>query len=114
VNDDDAAELPFTLFVATAQLIVGIGLIAFATSAAVRIIGVVVIAFALLTGGSAWYHARRRGQRLLGGWFDEVGEGSPEEGSPEEAASQSSQGPRQPPTEEVRRPASSGPQEPGS
>jgi hypothetical protein len=109
VNDDDAAELPFTLFVATAQLIVGIGLIAFATSAAVRIIGVVVIAFALLTGGSAWYHARRRGQRLFGGWFEELGEERPEEAAP-----QSSQGPRQPPTEEVRRSASSGPQEPGS
>lgn len=107
VNDDDTAELPFTLFVATAQLIVGIGLIAFATSAAVRIIGIVVIAFALLTGGSAWYHARKRGTSLLGAFgLDQESAGDSE--------AQSSQGPRQPPTHEVRRSASSGPQDPGS
>jgi len=101
---DDPTELPFTLFVATAQLIVGIGLICFASSDAVRIIGVVMIAFALLTGGSAWYHAHRRGQRLFGG------------GTEEEARSgdQSSQGPRQPPTPAGSRSASSGPQEPGA
>ncbi len=86
---DDATELPFTLFIAAAQLIVGIGLIAFASSSAVRIIGVVVIAFALLTGGSAWYHAHKRGQRLFG-------PGS-EDGGTEEPGAQSSQGPRQPP-----------------
>lgn len=101
---EEDTELPFTLFIAAAQLIVGIGLIAFATSAAVRIIGVVVIAFALLTGGSAWYQARRRGQRLLG--FPAREEDSAE-------ADQLSQGPRQPPTPDVRRSASSGPQDPG-
>jgi hypothetical protein len=86
---DDDTELPFTLFIAAAQLLVGIGLIAFASSAAVRIIGVVVIAFALLTGGSAWYHAHRRGQRFF--------RYRSAEGEPDSAASQSSQGPRQPP-----------------
>ncbi len=75
--DDEDTELPFTLFVACAQLIVGIGLIAFGPSSAVRIIGVVVIAFALLTGGSAYYHARRRAQRSLADPAD------PEEGPSE-------------------------------
>jgi hypothetical protein len=89
VSDEDT-ELPFTLFIATAQLIVGIGLIAFAPSSAVRIIGAVVIAFALLTGGSAWYHARKRGQRLFGFL-------APLEEETEEPVAQSSQGPRQPP-----------------
>lgn len=104
--DDDGTELPFTLFVAAAQLIVGIGLIAFATSAAVRIIGVVVIAFALLTGGSAWYHARKRGQSLFAAFsFDEEPAEEPEPG-------QASQGPRQPPSPDVSRSASSGPQDP--
>ncbi|HET9719239.1 MAG TPA: hypothetical protein VFP55_04095, partial [Solirubrobacteraceae bacterium] len=74
---EDDTELPFTLFIATAQLLVGIGLIAFATSAAVRIIGGVLIAFALLTGGSAWYHARRRGQQLFGFWLSETDEDEP-------------------------------------
>ncbi|HWD63762.1 MAG TPA: hypothetical protein VG405_01185 [Solirubrobacteraceae bacterium] len=86
---DDDTELPFTLFIAAAQLLVGIGLIAFASSAAVRIIGVVVIAFALLTGGSAWYHAHRRGQRLFGYVSAE--------GESDESEAQPSQGPRQPP-----------------
>ena len=104
---DDETELPFTLFIATAQLIVGIGLIAFASSTAVRIIGVVVIAFALLTGGTAWYHAHKRGQRLFAGFsFDED--------ASEEPNDQSSQGPRQPPTPEVSRSASEGPQDPGA
>jgi hypothetical protein len=86
---DDDTELPFTLFIAAAQLIVGIGLIAFASSSAVGIIGVVVIAFALLTGGSAWYHAHRRGQRLIASWSTDA--------ETEEPGAQSSQGPRQPP-----------------
>ncbi|HWD85120.1 MAG TPA: hypothetical protein VG321_05170 [Solirubrobacteraceae bacterium] len=86
---DDDTELPFTLFIAAAQLLVGIGLIAFASSSAVRIIGVVVIAFALLTGGTAWYHAHKRGQRLFGTWSAD--------GEPDEPEAQSSQGPRQPP-----------------
>ncbi len=121
---DDDAELPFTVFVAAAQLLVGIGLIAFATSSAVRIIGVVVIAFALLTGGSAWYHARRRGQHLFR-WVGEVGgeelggedleaEDLGEALGAPEPVDQSSQGPRQPPNPEVRRSAPSGPQEPGA
>ena len=103
MREDDDAELPFTLFVAAAQLLVGVGLIAFATSAAVRIIGVVVIAFALLTGGSAWYHARKRDQRFF--------EGSSSAGEADEAF-QSTQGPRQPPNPEASRSASPGPHEP--
>jgi hypothetical protein len=129
---DEEIELPFTLFVACAQLIVGIGLIAFAPSSAVRIIGVVVIAFALLTGGSAWYHARQRGLRAAREADEaddaQVGEaGDPqmgEAGDPQvgEAGKlragapppQSSQGPRQPPRPEGTRSASLGPHDPGA
>lgn len=93
---DDDTELPFTLFIATAQLLVGIGLIVFATSAAVRISGVVVIAFALLTGGSAWYYAHRRGQRLFRLLASEADRADEPEG-------QSSQGPRQPPNPDASR-----------
>lgn len=106
---DDETEAPFTLFVAAAQLIVGIGLIIFATSSAVRIIGVVVIAFALLTGGSAWYHARKRGQRLFAAFSF-----ADEEEAPAAPRDQSSQGPRQPPTPEVSPSASEGPQDSGA
>ena len=113
--NEDPTELPFTLFVATAQLIVGIGLIAFASSSAVRIIGVVVIAFALLTGGSAWYHAHRRGQRLLGDLFAaQDGDEDPAPVPSVASADQSSQGPRQPPNPLRSRSASGGPQEPGA
>lgn len=97
---EDDTELPFTLFIATAQLLVGIGLTAFATSTAVRIIGGVLIAFALLTGGSAWYHARRRGQRLFGYWSSETGDSEP---VPPAAGPPSSQGPRQPPNPDASR-----------
>lgn len=101
----DDTELPFTLFVACAQLIVGIGLVIFTGSVAVRIIGGVVIAFALLTGGSAWYHARRRGQRLFG-WFGGLAEAEVAEPAWEDDPSEpSSQGPRQPPNPEARRSA---------
>lgn len=110
----DDTELPFTMFVACAQLIVGIGLVIFATSAALRIIGGVIIAFALLTGGSASYHARRRGQRLFG-WFETLADAEPTESAPEDEPSEpSSHGPRQPPKPEGRRSASGGPQLPGA
>lgn len=105
---EDDTELPFTLFIATAQLLVGIGLIAFATSSAVRIIGGVLIAFALLTGGTAWHHARRRGQRLFDFGFPEPDEGeTPGDQAPEPpptaARPQPSQGPRQPPNPDASR-----------
>jgi hypothetical protein len=118
---EDDTELPFTLFIATAQLLVGIGLIAFATSGAVRIIGGVLIAFALLTGGTAWYHAHRRGQRLFGYGPEETDEseppgdqapeppraGPPGDQPPESpraaAGPQPSQGPRQPPNPDASR-----------
>lgn len=93
---DDETELPFTLFIAAAQLLVGIGLIIFGSPAAVRIIGVVLIAFALLTGGTAWYYAHKRGHRLLWYWSSERGEA-------EAPADQPSQGPRQPPNPEGSR-----------
>ena len=113
---DDDTELPFTMFIAAAQLLVGIGLIVFGTSVAVRIIGGVVVAFAALTGGSAWYYARRQGERLLAA-LEETRE-TAEEPEPaaqelEPAGDQPSQGPRQPPNPDASRSASSGPQEPG-
>lgn len=113
---DDDAELPFTLFVAGAQLLVGIGLIAFAGSWAVRIIGVVMIAFALLTGGSAWYHSRQRGQSMSPGLAEpeDAGLGTADEVATGTPAPHSTQGPRQPPEPEGSRSASPGPHEPGA
>lgn len=119
---DDDTELPFTLFVASAQLLVGIGLIAFASSSAVRIIGAVVISFALLTAVSAWYHTRQRVRRLSAdlGQPDEPaarGGGEPAARGPDDLgripASQSTQGARQPPHPEGSRSASPGPHDPG-
>ncbi len=56
----DETELSFTLFIAAAQLLVGVGLAVFGTSAAVRIIGGVIVLFALLTGGGVLLAYRRR------------------------------------------------------
>jgi hypothetical protein len=77
---------------------------------------VVVIAFALLTGGSAWYHARQRGQRMSAELAepDDAAFGAAEEVSTRGSASHSTQGPRQPPEPEGNRSASPGPHEPGA
>lgn len=99
----DESELPFTLFIATAQLIVGLGLLIVGTSSAVRIIGGVIVLFALLTGGSALYGARRRSRLQPPRLAEPGGTGSP-----------SSHGPRQPPNPEASRSASAGPHVPGA
>src|SRR5579884_1985094 len=97
----DESELPFTLFIAAAQLVVGLGLVIVGSSSAMQIIGGVIVAFALLTGGGALYGARRR----TGSFY---GARRPEE-LPDEGASLSSHGPRQPPNPEASRSASGGP-----
>ena len=90
----DETELPFTLFIAAAQLMVGLGLVIVGSSSALQIIGGVIVGFALLTAASALYGARRRADVARA------------------PSSPSSQGPRQPPNPDASRSASDGPQEP--